>query len=79
MSTIFLPQTDRAPHPTTLDAQGSAVLLLHEALARSRHREAEQRAREHRLARHLSAGRGWARLARFCARRAERARAVGVQ
>jgi putative heme iron utilization protein len=76
MTTTFVPQTDRPTHPTTLDDQGTTMLLLNEALARSRQREAEQRAREHRLARRLSAGRGWARLARYCARRAERARAV---
>lgn len=75
MITISVPQTDRPTHVTTLDTQGSAMLLLNEALARSRHREAEQRAREYRLARRLAAGRGWARLARYCAGRAERARA----
>jgi hypothetical protein len=73
MTTILEPQTTRPTHATTLDTQGSAM-LLNEALARSRQREAEQAAREHRLARALCRGRGWARLARYCARRAERAR-----
>lgn len=50
-------------------------MLLHEALARSRQREAEQAAREHALARQLMAGRRWALLARFATRRADRARA----
>jgi hypothetical protein len=67
--------------PTTLirtDREGTAMLLLDEALARSRQREAEQAAREHALARQIVAGRRWARLAAFAARRAERAR-VNVQ
>ena len=65
-------------HSTTLvrtDSEGTAMLLLDEALARSRQREAEQAAREHALARQIVAGRRWARLAAFAARRAERARA----
>jgi hypothetical protein len=57
------------------DREGTAMLLIDEALARSRQREAEQAAREHALARRIVAGRGWARLAAFAARRAERARA----
>jgi hypothetical protein len=57
------------------DREGTAMLLLDEALARSRQREAEQAAREHALARQIVAGRRWARLAAFAARRAERARA----
>ena len=64
--------------PSTLirtDREGNAMLLLDEALARSRQREAEQAAREHALARQIVAGRRWARLAAFAARRAERARA----
>ena len=51
-------------------------MLLNEALARSRQREAEQAAREHALARRFVAGRRWTMLARFAARRAERARAA---
>ncbi len=50
------------------------TMLLHEALARSRQREAEQAARVHALARSMTAGRRWAVLARFAARRAEHAR-----
>ncbi len=64
--------------PSTLirtDREGNAMLLLDEVLARSRQREAEQAAREHALARQIVAGRRWARLAAFAARRAERARA----
>jgi hypothetical protein len=52
------------------------MYLLNEALARSRQREAEQAAREHALARRFVAGRRWSMLARFAARRAERARAA---
>jgi hypothetical protein len=54
--------------------QGHGMLLMNEALARSRSREAEQAAREHAIARQLLAGRRWARLADFAARRAQRAR-----
>jgi hypothetical protein len=49
-------------------------MLQHEALARSRQQEAEQAAREHALARMVTAGRGWDLLARFAVRRAARAR-----
>ncbi len=70
------PTTPTAPTtPVRIDREGTAMLLLHEALARSRQREAEQAAREHALAREILAGRRWARLAAFAARRAERARA----
>jgi hypothetical protein len=51
-------------------------MLLHEALARSRHQEAMQAAQRYALARPLAAGRAWATLARFAARRAARARAA---
>jgi len=63
--------------PTTVDKpmKGTNVMLLEEALARSRMREAQQAAREHRRARQVTAGRNWQRLARWSARRAERARA----
>ncbi len=54
--------------------QGHGMLLMHEALARSRSREAEQAARDHAIARQFLAGRRWARLADFAARRAARAR-----
>lgn len=62
------------PRPASRDRKGTAM-LLHEALARSRQQEAEQAAREYALGRSLTAGRGWAVLARFAARRAARARA----
>lgn len=48
------------------------MLLIHEALARSRQQEAEEAARRHRLARRLTAGRRWARLARYATQRAQR-------
>ena len=47
-------------------------MLLHEALARSRMREAEQAAREYALVRALAAGRRWRMLARYANRRARR-------
>ncbi|MFP5023222.1 hypothetical protein [Pseudonocardia phyllosphaerae] len=59
-----------ATHPT----QENAMSLIQEALARSHQHEARQRAAEHRLARQLTAGRGWTRLASWAAARAERAR-----
>ncbi|MFR9801868.1 hypothetical protein ACL02T_06110 [Pseudonocardia sp. RS010] len=59
-----------------LDAHGTALLVMNEALARSRRREAEEAAREHRLARRLTAGRRWDRLAAYAAGRAVRARAT---
>lgn len=66
--------TPAHPRPVVNDREGIAM-LLHEVLARSRMREAEQAAREHALARSLTAGRRWAMLAGFAARRAARARA----
>ncbi len=59
--------------PAVRDREGT-LMLLHEALARSRQQEAEQAARDHALARSITAGRRWALLARFADRRAERAR-----
>lgn len=56
------------------DVEGTTVLLIHEALARSRMCEAETAARDYRLARSMTAGRTWTALARFALRRAERAR-----
>ncbi|MFB9387339.1 hypothetical protein ACFFTK_29725 [Pseudonocardia petroleophila] len=50
------------------------MLLMDEALARSRQHEAQQAARDHALVRQLTAGRRWSWLAAFAARRAERAR-----
>ena len=60
---------------TARDHEGPAMLLLDEALARSRQQRAERAAREYALARQLTAGRRWARLSAFAAKRAERARA----
>jgi hypothetical protein len=53
--------------------KGSDDMLVHEALARMRMREAEQAAREYRQARRLASARKWQRLAKWAARRAERA------
>ncbi|WP_181783207.1 hypothetical protein, partial [Pseudonocardia pini] len=72
MSTFVTP-IDHPKQPTTLDAQGTAMLLMNEALARSRQRDAEQAGYEHRLVRRLAAERRWARVAAYAARRAERA------
>lgn len=66
-----LTRTDLTDHTP----KGSNAMLLQEALARSRMREAEQAARQHRLARQLTAGRNWRRLARWSADRAARATA----
>jgi len=63
-----------SPAATRTHTRGHGMLLMNEALARSRQREAEQAAREYALARSLVAGRRWSRLAAFAARRAERAR-----
>jgi hypothetical protein len=62
--------------PQTVDQpmRGSTAMLLEEALARSRAREAQQTAHEYRLARQLTAGRTWQWLARWAARQADRAR-----
>ena len=59
------------PLPPTrpVENEGTAM-LLHEALARSRMREAEQAAREYALVRALTAGRRWRMLARYANRRA---------
>jgi hypothetical protein len=66
--------TSNAGPSAIRDREGPGMLLLNEALARSRQQEAEQAAREYALARSLVAGRRWARLAAFAARRAEKAR-----
>ena len=57
---------------------GDPGMLIHEALARSRQREAERAAADYRRARRLTAGRAWTRLAAWAARRADRARATAV-
>jgi len=56
---------------------GVHEMLLYEALARARMREAEEAAHRHRVARRLVAGRRWAWLARYATERAERARQLG--
>jgi hypothetical protein len=48
-------------------------MLMHEALARARMREAEQAAQRDRLARRVAAARSWQRLAAWTARRAAKA------
>jgi hypothetical protein len=75
MTDLMTPQTAALTRPVVRDREGTAM-LLHEALARSRHQEAVAAARQHALARQLTAGRRWASLADFAARRAERARAA---
>lgn len=67
------PSDTRVPTHTSLEN----VMLLEEALARSRQHDAEEAARRYRQARELTAGRLWSRLAAYAARRAERARATG--
>jgi hypothetical protein len=71
--TDLVPQAPRRTRPVTRDREGTQM-LIHEALARSRQQEAREAARQ--LVRRLTAGRRWASLARFAARRADRARAV---
>ena len=56
--------------PTRPIRNEGTVMLLHEALARSRMREAEQAARDYALVRALTAGRRWQMLARYAQRRA---------
>jgi hypothetical protein len=76
MNQLMTPPASVQPQPIR-DREGT-VMLLHEALARCRQQEAEQAAREYALARSVSAGRRWARLARFASRRAEQARAAAA-
>jgi hypothetical protein len=73
MTDFMPPAAPALPRPVVLHREGTEM-LLHEALARSRQREAERAAREYALARRLTAGRRWASLAGFAARRAELAR-----
>jgi hypothetical protein len=75
MTDFMTPQTADLTRPVVHDRVGTAM-LLHEALARCRHQEALVAARQHALARQFTAGRRWASLARYAARRAERARAA---
>jgi hypothetical protein len=74
MTDFKTPQTAALTRPVVRDREGTEM-LLHEALARSRHQEALDAARQHALVRRFTAGRRWASLAGFAARRAERARA----
>ena len=74
MTDLKTPQTDDQTRPVVRDREGTEM-LLHEALARSRHQEAVAAARRHALVRQFTAGRRWALLAGYAARRAERARA----
>jgi hypothetical protein len=67
-STLVTPQNPTQPVQT----EGTAM-MLHEALARSRMREAEQAARDYALVRALTAGRRWRMLARYANRRAAQA------
>lgn len=69
-STAF-PSPATAPQAPTDHRTEGAPMLIHEALARSRQREAEREARLYRRARTLTAGRRWARLAAWAQRRAE--------
>ncbi|OLT08970.1 hypothetical protein BJF78_06320 [Pseudonocardia sp. CNS-139] len=70
------PQNAPAPSTQAVRDREGTMMLLHEALARSRQQEAIESARQHALARQFVAGRRWALLARFAARRAARARAA---
>ena len=76
--TTTLTQLDR-PRPVAVahGIEGNAM-LLHEALARARMQEAELAARQRALVRTATAGRRWARLARFADRRAALARSGAV-
>jgi len=68
------------PLPPTRPVQNEGTaMLLHEALARSRMREAEQAAREYALVRALTAGRRWQMLARYAQRRALRKSAAAAE
>jgi hypothetical protein len=74
MTDLMTTPTTAQPRPVVRDGEGTEM-LLHEALARSRHQEAVAAARRHALVRQFTAGRRWALLAGYAARRAERARA----
>ena len=73
MTNLTLVPTSSPTRP--VQNEGTAM-LLHEALARSRMREAEQAAREYALVRALTAGRRWRMLARYAQRRAAEAAAA---
>jgi hypothetical protein len=65
--------TDQLTH--SFDAQGNAIMLLHEDLARARMRESQRVAAQARLARRLGTVRRWRRLAEWASRHAIRAAA----
>ena len=75
MTDFMTPQTSPRTRPVVVRDREGTEMLLHEALARSRHARGRTRPPgEHALVRRLTAGRRWASLAGFAARRAERAR-----
>ena len=71
-----MPQSVPVPMRPIVRHREGTKMLLHEALARSRQQEAIEAAQQHALARQFVAGRRWAMLAGFAARRAARARAA---
>ena len=73
MTDFMTPSTTLA-RPGLRAGEGTAM-LLHEALARSRHQEALAAAQQYALVRQFTAGRWWASLADYAARRADHARA----
>ena len=77
MTDFMTLQTAAETRPVVRDREGTEM-LLHEALARSRHQEALAAARQHALVRQFTAGRRWASLAGYAARKAARARARAV-
>jgi hypothetical protein len=55
-----------------LDSKGNTAMLLQENLARTRMRESQRAAANHRLARRLQAAHRWRRLATWAERHAAR-------
>ena len=76
----FPKQISVLDHDATIRTRpdGDPGMLIHEALARSRQREAERAAADYRRARRLTAGRLWSRLAAWAARRGDRAHTAAV-
>jgi hypothetical protein len=74
--TDFMTPLPAAPTRLVVRDREGTEMLLHEALARCRHQEALEAARHHALVRQFTAGRRWASIAGFAARRAARARAT---
>ncbi|WP_156754213.1 hypothetical protein [Actinokineospora pegani] len=60
----------------TFKPEGPTEMLLHENLARSRMREADQVARARHLVRRLSAARRWQRVSKWAAKRAAHLTAI---